>query len=110
MLDPFRNEIFSWLGGNEAHKLRDGTTGQCSFNEPQGISSLFDDQAQDVKIYICDTNNHCIRQCLYDLGHVTTCNFRGIPAPSEAQFDQKRLGSSQLNCQPNECVPSGHYE
>jgi len=47
VVDPFRNEIFSWLGGSHTTKdsLKDGITGQCAFNEPQGISSLFNEEA-----------------------------------------------------------------
>jgi hypothetical protein len=45
VVDPFRNEVFSWLGGgeNSSVSLKDGSTGSVAFNEPQGISSLFDE-------------------------------------------------------------------
>ena len=81
VVDPFRNEVFSWLGGQDSSQilLKDGTTSQSIFNEPQGISSLYDDQAQDVKVFICDTNNHCIRCCHYDVGQITTLSFKGVP-------------------------------
>jgi hypothetical protein len=70
VLDPFKNEVYSWLGGEVG--LKDGHTDKARFNEPSAISTLFDNSAQDVKIYICDTNNHCIRSCYYDSGTVTT--------------------------------------
>ena len=43
VLDPFRNEAFSCLGGADTTSvsLKDGTTSQSAFNEPQGIASLF---------------------------------------------------------------------
>lgn len=36
VLDPFRNEAFSWLGGADTTSLslKDGTTSQSAFNEP----------------------------------------------------------------------------
>ena len=82
VLDPFRNEVFSWLGGSESAQttLKDGSTNGVAFNEPQSISSLFDESRQDVKVYICDTNNHCIRVCHYDERAVTTLVMSGVPA------------------------------
>ena len=65
VVDPFRNEIFSWLG-NGKNKLVDETTFNSCFNEPSGVSSLYDENRHDVKVYICDTNNHCIRRVYYD--------------------------------------------
>lgn len=90
VVDPFRNEAFSWLGGSDTTvmSLKDGTTNQCAFNEPQGISSLFDEAAQDVKVYICDTNNHCIRTCHYDVGHLQTLVFKGVP-PASFEFHER---------------------
>jgi hypothetical protein len=82
VVDPFRNEVFSWLGGQDSSQvsIRDGTTSQAIFNEPQGITSLYDEHAQDVKVFICDTNNHCIRFCHYDVGQVTTLAFKNVPS------------------------------
>ena len=82
VVDPFRNEAFTWLGGKETspeNTLVDGTTNFAAFNEPQGIASIYDTKQQDVKVFICDTNNHCVRMCHYDVGHVTTPEFRGVP-------------------------------
>jgi hypothetical protein len=71
VVDPFRNEAFSWLGSGKP-SLIDNTTFQSCFNEPNGISSLFDESKNDVKVFICDTNNHCIRKVFYDQGEVFT--------------------------------------
>ena len=78
VVDPFRNEIFSWLG-NGKNKLGDETTFKASFNEPSGVSSLYDEARRDVKVYICDTNNHCIRRVFYDQGTVETSIIEGVP-------------------------------
>ena len=78
VVDPFRNEAFSWLGSGQG-ALTDGSTFQSRFNEPNGISSLFDEKTNDVKIYVCDTNNHCIRRVFYDQGDVSTPVFIGVP-------------------------------
>ena len=78
VVDPFRNEIFSWLG-NGKNKLGDETTFKSSFNEPSGVSSLYDEARRDVKVYICDTNNHCIRRVFYDQGTVETPIIEGVP-------------------------------
>ena len=78
VVDPFRNEIFSWLG-NGKNKIADETTFKASFNEPSGISSLYDEEKRDVKVYICDTNNHCIRRTYYDIGSVETPKISGVP-------------------------------
>lgn len=78
VVDPFRNEIFSWLG-NGRNTMQDETTFKASFNEPSGLSSLYDDEKRDVKVYICDTNNHCIRRTYYDIGLVSTPKISGVP-------------------------------
>jgi hypothetical protein len=78
VIDPFRNEVFSWLGNGKA-TLKDGNTFKASFNEPNGISSMFDPDSGDVKVYVCDTNNHCIRQIYYDAGEISTLVFAGVP-------------------------------
>jgi len=65
VIDPFRNEAFSWLGSGVA-QLQDETTFHSCFNEPNGVSSLFEESKNDVKVFICDTNNHCIRKVYYD--------------------------------------------
>ena len=79
VVDPFRNEIFSWLGQGKTC-LIDETTFKSGFNEPSGVSSLYDEERRDVKVYIADTNNSCIRRVYYDVGHVDTPNIKGIPA------------------------------
>ena len=83
VVDPFRNEIFSWLGNGEA-SLTDGLTHVAKFNEPSGVSSLYDEKTRDVKIFVCDTNNHCIRMVFYDMGDVTTLALAGIPKPKSS--------------------------
>lgn len=79
VVDPFRNEIFSWLGNGQSN-IVDEATFKASFNEPSGVSSLYDEARRDVKVYICDTNNHCIRRIYYDQGVVETPAIRGVPA------------------------------
>jgi len=50
-----------------------------------------------VKIYICDTNNHCIRMCYYDVGQVQTLQFTGVPPTQHEFLDPKaELQSSPL--------------
>jgi hypothetical protein len=39
VIDPFTNEVFSWLGKGEGD-FEDGPTSEAMFNEPSGISSL----------------------------------------------------------------------
>lgn len=124
VVDPFRNEAFSWLGGADTpqNSLKDGTTNQCAFNEPQGISSLYDEAAQDVRVYICDTNNHCIRACHYDVGHLQTLVFKNVPAPNFEFHERNTVANqgsikrepakganldeaSNLVCEGNQCYP-----
>lgn len=78
VVDPFRNEVFSWLGSGKTG-LKDENTFKVNFNEPSGISSLYDEDTRDVKVYICDTNNHCIRKVFYDIGDISTPEIRGVP-------------------------------
>ena len=121
VIDPFRNEIFSWLGGSESiASLQDGQTFSSAFNEPSGLSSLFDESSQDVKIYICDTNNHSIRKVYYDVGNVTTPEIYGIPAIENEFYERnhamdisakKRTGTSNdietnMVCDGDKCYPS----
>lgn len=88
VVDPFRSEIFSWLGQGKTC-LTDETTFKAGFNEPSGISSLYDEERRDVKVYIVDTNNHCIRKVFYDSGFVETPEVKGVPI-----------------CAGGECVPA----
>ena len=81
VVDPFRNEVFSWLGSGQA-SLADETTFKSSFNEPSGVSSLYDEERRDVKVYVCDTNNHCVRRVYYDMGQVDTPTIKGVPSCS----------------------------
>jgi hypothetical protein len=78
VIDPFNNEIFSWLGNGKA-TLKDEQTFDSSLNEPSGISSLFDKKVNDIKVFIADCNNHCIRFVYYDQGVLTTPEIKGIP-------------------------------
>ena len=65
VIDPFRNEVFTWLGDGKA-MLRDENTFNASFNEPSDFASIYDPKTKDIKIYIADCNNHCIRVVQYD--------------------------------------------
>jgi|LakMenE01Jun11ns_1017448.scaffolds.fasta_scaffold9471840_1 hypothetical protein len=90
VIDPFRNEIFSWLGSGQT-KIADGATLNCSFYEPSGVSSLYDEKKRDVKVYICDTNNHCIRKVYYDIGTVSTPEIRGVPLCMDGECSPEDL-------------------
>jgi hypothetical protein len=116
VIDPFRNEVFTWLGNGKA-ALKDESTFNSSFNEPSGFGSLFDPKANDVKIYIADCNNHCIRHVVYDQGEAKTCEFKGIPAVgSELDADETEGTTTNksgvndedlmgLECDGNNCYP-----
>ena len=65
--------------------MLDETTFKSGFNEPSGITSLYDEERRDVKVYIADTNNNCIRRVYYDVGHVETPYIKGIPACADGQ-------------------------
>lgn len=78
VIDPFRNEVYSWLGNGKATHKDENTFNSC-FNEPSGFASMLDPKTGDVKIYIADCNNHCIRMVYYDSGDVITVEFKGVP-------------------------------
>merc|ERR1712166_1518090 len=78
VIDPFNNEIFSWLGNGHA-TLVDNQTFECSLNEPSGIDSIWDEEQGDIKVFIADCNNHCIRYVHYDTGYVHTAIIKGVP-------------------------------
>lgn len=46
VVDPFRNEAYSWLGGSHSTNisLKDGATSEAAFNEPQGVGSIYDEK------------------------------------------------------------------
>ena len=129
VVDPFRNEIFSWLG-NGKNKLVDNTTFKACFNEPSGVSSLYDEQRRDVKVYICDTNNHCIRRVFYDMGVVETPQITGVPtcisgecapvdntddeieANKDHAIQQKQVPANAaggLECVDGQCLPPNDW-
>lgn len=95
VIDPFRNEVFSWLGSGKT-EVKDGATFGSSFYEPSGLSSLYDDRKRDVKVYICDTNNHCLRQVYYDIGEVVTPTIRGVPLCMDGECNPADLEDDQL--------------
>lgn len=66
------------LGSGEAG-LVDGHSLECSFNEPQGLCSLYKRELDKTVIYITDSNNHCIRYVDYDSGKVHTLKLGNVP-------------------------------
>jgi hypothetical protein len=78
VIDPFNNEIFSWLGNGQA-QLKDEQTFDASLNEPSGIASIYDPKEKDIQVFIADCNNHCIRYVHYDQGNLTTPAFKDVP-------------------------------
>ena len=82
VIDPFNNEIFSWLG-NGTSGIVDAQTFDASLNEPSGVCSIYDTAAKDIKVFIADCNNHCVRFVHYDQGNVTTPEIKGIPLIGE---------------------------
>ena len=115
VIDPFRNEVFTWLGNGKA-ALKDESTFNSSFNEPSGFGSIFDKKINDVRIYIADCNNHCIRSVIYDQGEAKTCEFKGIPLAENAPDNDETEGTTNksgvndedlmgLECDGNQCYP-----
>lgn len=90
VIDPFNNEIFSWLGNGHA-TLVDEQTFEASLNEPSGISSIYDAEAKDIKVFIADCNNHCIRYVHYDTGFLKTPEISGIPKMFEQSDDNEKI-------------------
>jgi len=121
VIDPFRNEVFTWLGNGKA-LLKDENTFNSSFNEPSGFASILDVASGDVRIYIADCNNHCIRTVLYDTGEVKTVELKGVPSTAETNADGTNGGDFDetegtttnksgveddmpLECDGNNCYP-----
>ena len=106
MIDPFKNEVFTWLGNGKA-ALKDDNTYNASFNEPSGFGTLFDPKAQDVKVYVADCNNHCIRQIMYDTGDAKTVEFKGIPvqqAKEDNDETERTTNKSGVNDDDNNAM------
>ena len=116
VIDPFNNEIFSWLGNGHA-TLVDDQTFECSLNEPSGIDSVFDEEANDIKVFIADCNNHCIRTVHYDTGFVQTPIISGIPKLGTAESSagestaantthlSKKSNEPDVECINGKCYP-----
>lgn len=57
--------------GNGSPGLKDGRFSDCSFNEPTDIASIRDRETGELRVYIADCNNSCIRcvdltnECVY---------------------------------------------
>jgi len=49
-----------------------------------------------VKVYICDTNNHCIRKVYYDVGEVVTPEIRGVPLCMDGECNPTDLEDDSL--------------
>ena len=96
VIDPFKNEVFTWLGNGKA-ALKDENTYNASFNEPSGFGTLFDPKAQDVKVYVADCNNHCVRLIMYDTGDAKTVEFKGIPVADANSNDNDETEGTTTN-------------
>jgi hypothetical protein len=113
VIDPFTNEIFSWLG-NGTGGLKDGNATNSEFCEPSGCCSIWlkDHEDKDkLMVYVADTNNHCIRSIDYDEGDITTLELLNVPATktiSGAIFGKKVEVRSKMtvNCDGDVCVPT----
>ena len=62
-----------------------------------------------MKVYIADTNNHCIRQVFYDSGFVNTPEIRGVPlcaggecVPQAAMDDSIDVSQKEVNAKMKE--------
>jgi hypothetical protein len=116
VIDPFRNEVFTWLGNGKA-ALKDENTFNSCFNEPSGFGSLYDSKAGDVKVYIADCNNHCIRSVLYDSGDAKTVELKKVPVNGDSATDMDETEGTTTNksganddemaleCDGNNCYP-----
>ena len=126
VIDPFNNEIFSWLGNGKS-TLVDAQTFDASLNEPSGISSIFDHKENDIKVFIADCNNHCIRYVHYDTGIMHTPEMVGIPVPMDEEEESKEVQKGTLSannttiktsdttdmeffCDGDKCYPSWKQE
>lgn len=60
VIDPFTDEIFSWLGNGEGG-LQDGNSANSQFSEPSGCCSIWSKDSNEndkLTVLIADTNNH----------------------------------------------------
>mmetsp|Transcript_16512 Transcript_16512/g.11859 ORF Transcript_16512/g.11859 Transcript_16512/m.11859 type:complete len:81 (+) Transcript_16512:283-525(+) len=76
-----------------------------------------DESANDIKIYVADCNNHCIRKVLYDVGDISTVELKGVPSfgvASENDLEEtdgtttNKSGVEEemaLECDGNNCYP-----
>ena len=68
---PATRSAFTLLGtGEQGH--RDGPGRQARFDEPSGLSIA------NGRLYIADTNNHCVRVADLDTGEVSTLELTGL--------------------------------
>ena len=120
VIDPFNNEIFSWLGNGDA-MLKDEQTFDSCLNEPSGVCSIFDEKKDDIKVFIADCNNHCIRYVYYDQGRVVTPQISGVPRVGlDEEIDEahgakrneksanttlKTNDTMDLECDGDQCYP-----
>jgi hypothetical protein len=58
-----------------------------------------------VKVYICDTNNHCIRTCYYDVGQVSTLVLKGVP-PASVEFHERNV-VGEISAKKREAAKGG---
>jgi thiol-disulfide isomerase/thioredoxin len=83
-------EVRSLIGtGNSAHE--DGPFSAASFNEPSGLCMLGN------RLYIADTNNHCIRIADLDTKEVSTFTLSGIQVPSGVELIEPKEITLEAN-------------
>lgn len=75
--DPASGHVQS-LAGTGVVGYRDGAFDQALFNEPGGLSG------GGGKLYVADTNNHCVRVLDLSARTVLTLQLKGLEAPSES--------------------------
>lgn len=107
VIDPFTNEIFSWLGNGNG-SLKDGNAMSSEFSEPSGICSIWlkDENDNDkLLVYVADCNNHCIRLIDYDEGDVTTLELFNVPTPTPAGASSGDANKFEVECDGDVCRP-----
>jgi len=72
-LDPKTQILEDWVGsGNAGHS--DGFGKEAAFNEPSGLALSSDRN----RLFVADTNNHCIREVVLQTGEVRTVTIGGV--------------------------------
>ena len=63
-----------------------------------------------MRVYVCDTNNHCVRCVYYDIGQVVTPKITGVPSAADRLMEKDRQADNMIKKRQSTQMTSADME